>query len=335
MQPPIAGGAAESGWNMQFDDSLVARAETGTSRKEGSSVSDTGLFDLDAPVEKPRRTAAVKVGVNNSPSAPRSEGEGTALASRPVRGTPEAPPEWADRRRNDPTATAVSNTRNLPPQIGGLPRSNSANGDSAIVDSTQARRSPESLTPGKLTPGAEPVRMAEPPRLSVPPSGGDREIGDETAAGLSVSRMVLCRQVRGFDDVAEISPQQLRGGQPVLVYASIDNFLSIATSKGYRTLTLSTLEIRLPDGDVVLRMPLGTAVDLAETPRQDFFLTHRITIPENLPAGDYVLSLRIDDLQAHESSRSQLAVTVTGDRTRPDAAGDTSKFATRPDNIQR
>jgi len=147
--------------------------------------------------------------------------------------------------------------------------------------------------------------------------------------------MALCRQVRGYDDVVEIPPQQLRRGQPILVYAALDNFLSIATAKGYRTLTLSTLEILGSDGDVVLRMPLGTAVDLAEVPRQDFFLTHRVTIPENLPAGDYFFNLRIDDLQAHETSRSQLAVTVTADRTRPDGTGDTSKFATRPDSFQR
>jgi len=193
----------------------------------------------------------------------------------------------------------------------------------------------ESAPLDNATSGAEPVRMTDPPRLNVPPSGGDSDNQAEVAAGLAVSRMVLCRQVRGFDDVVEIHPQQLRRGQPILVYAALDNFLSVATAKGYRTLTLSTLEIQVPDGDVVLRMPLGTAVDVSEAPRQDFFLTHRVTIPENLPAGDYIFALRIDDLQAHETSRSQLDVTVTADRTRPDETGDTSKFATRPDSIQR
>ena len=33
----------------------------------------------------------------------------------------------------------------------------------------------------------------------------------------------------------------------------------MATSKGYRTLTLSTLEIRTLEGDVLQRQPLGTA----------------------------------------------------------------------------
>ena len=171
--------------------------------------------------------------------------------------------------------------------------------------------------------------------MNIPPSGGDPDSGTEAAPGLAVSRMVLCRQVRSYDDVVEIQPQQLRRGQPILVYAALDNFLSIATATGYRTLTLSTLEIQDADGDVVLRMPLGMATDLSDVPRQDFFLTHQVTIPENLPAGDYIFDLRIDDLQSRESSRSQMAVTVRADRTRPDGTGDTSKFATRPDSFQR
>ena len=224
-------------------------------------------------------------------------------ASQPVRGESEQPPEWTAKPLPRPTGVAVSESR--------------------ILCSVPSQ------------PEAEPVRMADPPRLNSPPSSGDPDNGPQAAATLAVSRMVLCRQVRGYDDVVAIQPQQLRRGQPILVYASLDNFLSIATAKGYRTLTLSTLEIQGADGDMVLRMPLGTAIDLSEVPRQDFFLTHHVTIPENLPAGEYIFELRIDDLQARESSRSQMAVTVTADRTRPDGTGDTSKFATRPDSFLR
>ena len=357
-QAPSAGGSAAPGWTARFDDNQLARTAEANARLNEAAVSDTGLIDLDAPLEKPqsqelprqspsqrlakgigpqerwdqrvalRRSlvsdeqagASVALG-NSAPGNSSAAGAGSerqALPSRLATRTSEKPPEWADRPQGGVTARPVSQ-QNIP--------------------------STDQLADGTLAAVAEPVRMADPPRLSVPPSGGDRETadretgerenGEEVTSGLSVSKMVLCRQVRGFDDVAEIPPQHLRRGQPVLVYAALDNFLSIATAKGYRTLTLSTLEIRRPDGDVILRMPLGTAVDLSEAPRQDFFLTHRISIPENLPAGEYILSLRIDDLQARESSRSQLAVTVTGDHIRPDAAGDTSKFAIRPDSIQR
>jgi hypothetical protein len=266
---PLAAGAAPSGWDVRIGGDSLARPSPVNPLPDEGEISDTGLVNLDAPLEQ------------------RSGAQ-----------------QFVQR----------------PPNIHRIP-----------LDDTE----PQIVSSGSSQPGTEPVRMDDPPRLNFPPSSGESDSGTEATPGLAVSRMVVCRQVRGFDDVVGIHPQRLRRGQPILVYAALDNFLSIATAKGYRTLTSSTLEIQGTDGDVVLRMPLGTAVDLCEVPRQDFYLTHRVTIPENLPAGDYIFDLRIDDLQSHESSRSQLAVTVTGDRTHPDGTGDTSKFATLPDSFLR
>ncbi len=183
--------------------------------------------------------------------------------------------------------------------------------------------------------GQEPVRMSDPPRLNAPPSGGEAELLSAPSEGLEIAKLLVCRQVRGFDDLVELNAQSLRRGQPILLYAALDKFLSIATGDGYRTQTLSTLEIQTLRGDVLLRIPLGTAVDFVESPRQDFFLTHRVTIPANLPSGSYVFDLRVDDVQSRESARAQVHVTVTADHNRPDEMDDTSKFATRPDSFLR
>ncbi len=164
--------------------------------------------------------------------------------------------------------------------------------------------------------GHQPIRMADPPRLNAPPSGassrGEAEMLDAPSEGLEIAKLLICRQVRGFDDVMEFNAQNLRQGQPVLLYAALEKFLSIATGEGYCTQTRSTLEIQSLRGDVLLRIPLGPAVDFVETPRQDFFLTHRVTIPANLPPGSYVFDLRVDDVQSRESARAQLHVTGHG-----------------------
>jgi hypothetical protein len=252
----------------------------------------------------PQLAASARIGLDHSaPCLPQSIGDVPSSDLRSLRNTSERPRESTADRLSGAAGIEVSESRKLPGRA--------------------------------AQPGAEPVRIVDPPRLNSPPSGGNSEVATLPAGGLAVSRMVVCRQVRGFDDVVEIPVQQLRRGQPILIYAALENFLSIATATGYRTLTLSTLEILAADGSVVLRMPLGTATDLSDVPRQNFYLTHQVTIPENLPAGDYILALSIDDLQAHESSQSQLAVTVMADRTRPDGTGDTSKFATRRDSFQR
>jgi hypothetical protein len=262
-RPPLAAGAAPSGWGFYMTDESVARWTTGNSLSGPGTESDVELSNLDAPLEK------------------------------------RQPPEWSANRLRNPRDIAAAEQQDV--------------------------------NSGHET---QPVCMANPPCLNSPPSVAFQSATDR-APGLAISRMEICRQVRGYDDVVKIHPQHLRCGQPILVYAALDNFLSIATARGYRTLTQSTLEIQGRKGDVLLRMPLGTAIDLSEAPRQDFYLTHLITIPENLPAGDYILDLRIDDLSSHETSASQMAVSVMADRTHPDGTGDTLKFATLPDSFQR
>jgi hypothetical protein len=183
-------------------------------------------------------------------------------------------------------------------------------------------------------PGFEPVRLVDPPVLTAPPIDGyeSRTVSDR---GLVIPRVQFCRQVRGFEDVVALDAQRLRQGQPVLIYATLEGFRSMATSKGYRTLTLSTLEIRDSDGELVQRQSLGPAVDLVDVPRRDFFLTHLLTIPGNLPVGNYIFELCVDDLLKHESARARIAVGVTEDRSPRDGTADTSKFATRPAGSRR
>ncbi len=362
VQPPLAAGAAAAGWDVRIQDQAVASQATTasgkgtTSGKTETAASDTEVFDLDAPLESPPvkekepvhgpagRNLALGIGPNERSeqrttlrrsllggdtkvAAANPKPASSPVAVKAVRKL-ENPPEWTDRR---PAPVALPASEPSPSAfVRSQPAGGILGGDGAITE-----RSPSAFSLSSTATAAEPVRIADPPRLSVPPS--DNEAVGETDASerLSVSRMAVCRQVRGYDDVVEIPAQQLRRGQTILIYAAIDRFLSVATATGYRTLTLSTLEIQRPGGDVIVRMPLGTAVDVSQAPRQDFFLTHKVTIPENLPAGEYVFNLRIDDLQSHESSRSEMSIAVTGDHTRPDAAGDTSKFATRPDTIQR
>jgi hypothetical protein len=189
--------------------------------------------------------------------------------------------------------------------------------------------------PAEVVPGTEPVRLADPPLLRTTPTDGGYETPSETEKGLAIGQMRICRQVRGFEDVVELDAGRLRHGQPILIYATLENFLSLATSKGYRTLTLSTLEVSTPEGEMVQRQPLGTAVDLVDVPRREFFLTHLITIPQDLPAGDYTFELCVDDLLGHASAHARIAVRVTEDRTPRDGMADTLKSAMRPASFQK
>ena len=183
--------------------------------------------------------------------------------------------------------------------------------------------------------GADTMQVVDPPVLHAPPSGVGLEPRNGGPRELSIPDIRICRQVRGFDDVVAFDPQKLRQGQPILIYAELEDFHSVSTTRGYRTLTLSTLEVRTSDGEVLARQPLGTAVDLADTPRREFFLTHQLTIPDDLPAGEYVFGLCVDDLLGHSSARAELAVRVTEGRSPPGGTADISVSARSPAGFRK
>jgi hypothetical protein len=315
--PATAGGATNQ-------DGVAQRNRgtgTGTFRAPAPNrrlVTLSSPNESHEPVGEPRRSL---------PRADRQVAATAQMASSmtPPRRLPATPPVPADTRTQTAYA-AVESGDQLPewPDRPAVPAARQT-GTSAAALPASLNRLPDATDPGR-----EPIRLANPPRLRTPPVDGSCETRSDADRGLAIPRTLICRQVRGFEDVVPLDPRRLSRGQPLLIYATLENFRSMPTSKGYRTLTLSTLEIRTPDGEVLQRQPLGTAVDLVEIPRRDFFLTHLVTIPGDLPAGDYLLDLTVDDLLKHESAHAQIAVRVTEDRSPRDGTADISKFASRP-----
>ncbi len=179
------------------------------------------------------------------------------------------------------------------------------------------------------------MRLVDPPLLRTTPTRGGFGSRNEASKGLIIPRILVCREVRGFEDVVAIDAGKLRQGLPILIYVTLENFRTVSTAKGYRTLTMSTLEVLSADGELVQRQALGAAEDLVDFPRRNFFLTHQITIPQDLPSGDYVFDLCVDDLLGHDRARARIAVHVTADHTLPDGTADTSKSAMRPASFRK
>jgi hypothetical protein len=239
-----------------------------------------------------------------------------------------------------PDTSAADSQRSIPLPVDNRQLASPARGASATASWTTVRSQESPSVPAAKRPdaddlGREPIRLVDPPALRTPPVDGGYDVGAGANRGLEIPRLQTCRQVRGYEDVVAIDPQRLRRGQPLLLYATLENFRSMATSKGYRTLTLSTLEIRSPDGELLQRQPLGTAVDLVDIPRREFFLTHLMTVPDDLLPGDYLIDLFVDDLLKHESARARIAVKVMEDRIPRDGTADNVKYATHPESFPR
>jgi hypothetical protein len=125
-----------------------------------------------------------------------------------------------------------------------------------------------------------------------------------------IGTLGLCSEVRSYEDFSEIDRNELRAGQDLLIYNTLRNTESVKSAEGFRTLTRSRVEW-LGAGDRMLhQVQLGEAPDASRSVRQDYFLTHQVSVPQSLPAGMYTLRLTVEDLFGHQAAHATMQVRI-------------------------
>lgn len=125
--------------------------------------------------------------------------------------------------------------------------------------------------------------------------------------------VALCRKVVTFGVYDEIGEADLVAGRVgrAIVYSEIRNFASERTEEGrYRTRIATRIEAFTVDGESVWQHEEPEIVDLCRRRRNDFFIAQRVTLPPTLPAGDYVLKVRVEDLLAGRADEGSCRFTV-------------------------
>lgn len=124
------------------------------------------------------------------------------------------------------------------------------------------------------------------------------------AAPLAVSQACFCHRINSFGNYDRFPQDEFRPGQPVLVYAEVQNFNSDAGGDGlYRTRMRSVVDV-LPAGPTGEPVPTAVPLDRREFPatedasrslRNDYFHSYRIDLSPQLAAGSYWLRLTLTD----------------------------------------
>lgn len=185
--------------------------------------------------------------------------------------------------------------------------------DSSVPGTGEAEELPPEIREPAGALDLTPVSDARPAK---PAFGGHtaprlaKDVSQTAGERLTVGRVAVCHEIRGFNDITELNPRELRRGQAILVYAALENSVGQFTDRGYCTETVSELELWSADGTLVARLPLGKAVDVAEQRRGDFFLTHHLRLPSNLRGGEYTARLRIEDLTSGQSTSADLVIVL-------------------------
>src|SRR5262249_40811546 len=149
------------------------------------------------PIERqPAATTSPAMASATTPTTPGERSQTMEKRSAPLSTSPEPAdqlPEWPEHQF---ARQSASSGHALPTGMDGLPETNE--------------------------PGCEPVRLVDPPVLRAPPADGAYDARPVSDRGLTIPRIQICRQVRGFEDVLPLDAQRLRSGQPVLIYATLE-----------------------------------------------------------------------------------------------------------------
>ena len=126
---------------------------------------------------------------------------------------------------------------------------------------------------------------------------------------MKLRRMNFCNRIDGFGNFNVFPSADFNAGQPLLLYAEIENYKSELTDDGqYRSEFAAMIEF-IRDGETepiasrTIRLP--AIEDRCSTERTDYFQSYEFTIP-SLSPGRYTLRLRVRDQLSLQTATSEL-----------------------------
>lgn len=126
---------------------------------------------------------------------------------------------------------------------------------------------------------------------------------------MKIRRMNFCNGIEGFGSINVFPGSDFNAGQPLLLYAEIENYKSELTDDAqYRSEFAAMIEF-IRDGETepiasrTIRLP--EIQDRCAAERTDYFQSYELTIP-SLSPGRYILRLRVRDQLSLQTATSDL-----------------------------
>ncbi len=126
-----------------------------------------------------------------------------------------------------------------------------------------------------------------------------------------IRKLNFINQCDGFG-VYETAPSDFRRGEPIFVYAEIDNLICKENDEGFYTQVSSSYEIIDVLGGKVTSGEFSKTGKHTQSRIRDVFLLWRVDLPENIMPGKYFLKLSVSDLNHpnHQFDQQNLELNV-------------------------
>jgi len=125
-------------------------------------------------------------------------------------------------------------------------------------------------------------------------------------ATLQVRNLSFVDQVEGFGIYKPRETQEFHPGDPVTLYAELENFRSDSTKTGYRTALATSYEVVDQNGQRVDGRQFPDVEDVCQSQRQDFHMQYGVTLPTRIYPGKYELRLIITDQLSHKIGQASV-----------------------------
>ena len=131
----------------------------------------------------------------------------------------------------------------------------------------------------------------------------------EAGAPLEIADVRICRMVHGFGNVEPLEPASRKPGQSVVLYSEIEGLAYEPAGTGFRSRVDGKVELIAEGSETpAWGHALPMVEDACRKRRRDYFIGHKFTLPETLPAGNYRLRLTQHDLVAGRAATRETMI---------------------------
>jgi hypothetical protein len=128
---------------------------------------------------------------------------------------------------------------------------------------------------------------------------------------LELRNVAFCNKIENYGRYERFKRDEFTAGQPVLLYAEVENFKSEPTADGpYRAILKSTIEVFDSAGKRVVSMPFAPNEDLCASPRRDYYNSYEFSIPQQISLGPHTLKLTVEDQLSQKVASYSVNFTV-------------------------
>ena len=129
-------------------------------------------------------------------------------------------------------------------------------------------------------------------------------------APLLVTNAAFCTAVQSYGSVQPFKKNEFTPDQEVLLYAEVDNFVSVPTPKGYYTSLKSDCQIFDSRGQRVSEHDFAAIEEYCQNPRRDYFIGYHLRMPKRGSSGKHTLQITVEDTKSHKVGQATIEFTM-------------------------